>query len=118
MSAMTGTEWQTLEEGLDTVAILKTVDAIDRLRAELASAGADGSPTIRDELMQLHRLALTVHDRGAPEQLSEFFDLANDLELQVGEWLETLGEIQATISAVTALYPESLAYEGIDEPEE
>lgn len=92
MTAITESEQQELEEDPNTAAIMRTVDAISRLRAELA---ADESPTIRS---------------GTPAQLSEFFDLANDLELQVGEWIETLGDIQATLSAVTALYPESLAY--------
>ena len=107
MSAITESEQQALEEGLDTAAIMRAVDAASRLRAELAT---DESPTIRDELLELHRLALAVRERGTPAQLSEFFDHANDLELQVGEWMETLGEIQATLSAATALYPESLAY--------
>lgn len=107
MSAITESEQQALEEGLDTAAIMRAVDATSRLRAELAT---DESPTIRDELLELHRLALAVREHGTSAQLSEFFDLANDLELQVGEWMETLGEIHATLSAVTALYPESLAY--------
>lgn len=32
--------------------------------------------------------------------------------------MKTLGEIQDTLSTVTTLYPESLAYEGMEEPEE
>ncbi|MFH1598824.1 MAG: transposase [Pseudomonadota bacterium] len=115
MSGITESEQQALEEGLDTAAIMRAVDAISRLRAELA---ADESPTIRDELLELHRLAIAVREHGTLKQLSEFFDLANDLELRVCEWMETLGEIQATLSTVTALYPESLAYEGVEEPEE
>lgn len=114
MSAITESEQQALEDGLDTPSIMRAVESISRLRAELA---ADELPTIRDELLELHRLALTVRERGTAEQLSELFDLANDLELQVCEWIETLSEIQATISTVTALYPESLAYEGMGAPE-
>lgn len=82
MSAITEFEQQALEEGLDTAAMMQAVDAVSRLRAELAT---DESPTIRDELLELHRLALAVREGGTPAQLSEFFDLANDLELQVGE---------------------------------
>lgn len=115
MSALTASEQQALEEGLDTSAIMGAVDSISRLRAELAT---DESPTIRDELLELHRLALAVRKRGAAGKISELFDLANDLELQDGEWMGTLGEIQATLSTVTALYPESLTYEGMGESEE
>lgn len=107
MGAITESEQQALEDGLDTPSIMRAVESISRLRAELA---VDESPAIRDELLELHRLALTVRERGTEEQLSELFDLANDLELQVGEWMEALSEIQATLSAMTVLYPESLAY--------
>jgi hypothetical protein len=37
MASITEAEWQTLEDGLDTPAILRAVDALDRLRTELAN---------------------------------------------------------------------------------
>jgi hypothetical protein len=66
---------------------------------------------MRDELLQLHRLAQAARRSGTSAEVRELFDLAQDLELQIGEWVEALGGIQTTLSAVTALYPESLAYE-------
>jgi hypothetical protein len=44
--------------------------------------------------------------------------LAKALELPACEWMERLGEIQVTLSTVTALYPESLAHDGMEAPEE
>lgn len=111
MASITEAEWQALEEGLDTAAILVTVDAIDQLRTELVNSGEGGLSAIRDELLQLHRLALAVHKSDASAKVSELFDLAQDLELQIGDWVDALGGIQATLSAITVLYPESLGYE-------
>jgi hypothetical protein len=111
MSSITEAEWQTLEEGLDTAAILGAVDALDQLRTEVGNPGEGGLSAIRDALLQLHRLAQVARTSGTSDKVSELFDLAQDLELQIGEWTEALGAIQATLSAVTALYPESLAYE-------
>lgn len=73
MSAISESEQQVLEEGLDLAA---TCRCRRRLRVELAT---DESPTIRDEFLELHRLALAVRERGTPEQLSEFFGPANHL---------------------------------------
>lgn len=87
------------------------MDALDRLRTELANPGEGGLSAMRDELLQLHRLALAVRQSGASAKVSELFDLAQDIELQIGEWTEALGGIQATLSAVAELHPESLAYE-------
>lgn len=113
MSSITEAEWQTLEEGLDTVAILGALDVLDQLRTELANPnpGEGGLSVIRDDLPKLHRLAQMARTSGTSANVNELFDLAQDLELQIGEWAEALGAIQATLSAVTALYPESLAYE-------
>jgi len=73
--------------------------------------GEGGLSAIRDALLQLHRLAQVVRTSGTSDKASELFDPAQDLELRIGEWAEALGAIQTTLSAVTALYPESLAYE-------
>lgn len=62
MGSITEAEWQALGEGLDTAAIMRAVDSISRLRGELATGG---SPTIRDELLELQRLALAVRKRQA-----------------------------------------------------
>ncbi len=112
MGSITEAEWQAIEEGLDTVSILSAVDALDRLRAKLTAPSEGGLSAIRDELLQLHRLAQAAQNSGTSASVSELFDLAQDLELQIGEWVEALGGIRATLSIITELYPESLAYEG------
>lgn len=111
MASITEAEWRTLEDGLDTPAILRAVDALDRLRTELINPEEGGLSALRDELLQLHRLAQAALRSGTSTEVRELFDQAQDLELQIGEWAEALGGIQATLAAITVLYPESLAYE-------
>ena len=88
--------------GLNTAEILDTVAAIERLRAELSNSNEGGLSSVRDELLKLHRLALAVRECATQAQVGELFDLANALELQVGEWMEALGTILATLTDVTS----------------
>lgn len=84
------------------------MDALDRLRTELINPGEGGLSALRDE----YRLAQAALRSGTSTEVRELFDQAQDLELRIGEWAEALVGIRATLSAITALYPESLAYEG------
>lgn len=116
MASITDAELQALEADLDTPAILRAMDVLDRLRVERAElAGSDegegGLFAIRDELLQLHRSAQATLRSGTSADARELFDLAQDLQLQIGEWADALGGIQATLSTITGPYPESLAYE-------
>ncbi|MBH1829229.1 transposase [Stenotrophomonas maltophilia] len=111
MTSITQSEWQTLEDGLDTLAILRAVDAADQLRAELANPDEGGLFAVRDDLLRLHGLAQAARSAGTSAEVRELFELAQDIELQIGEWMDAMTGIQATLSTITALYPESLAYE-------
>lgn len=113
MTRINDQEWDAIEDGLDTAGLLDTVDAVDRLRAELASGELGEPPQIRDDLLRLHQLALLVRERRSEADAVELFDLSTDLDLLVGELMDALGEIQSAISAVSALYPESLSYEDV-----
>ncbi len=115
MATMTEEEWETLRDGLDTSAILESVDAVDRLRQALSGMDEGSPPAIRDDLLKLHQLGLAVQQRGTPELVAEFFDQASDLDFQVSELMDALGEIQSMFSSITDLYPESLSYEGGDD---
>lgn len=66
MATMTEEEWETLRAGLDTSAILESVDAVDRLRQALSGMDGGNSPAIRDDLLKLHQLGLAVKQR-APQ---------------------------------------------------
>jgi hypothetical protein len=52
MPSIMEAKWQALEDGLDTPAILRAVDALDRIRAELANPREGGLSAMRDELLQ------------------------------------------------------------------
>jgi hypothetical protein len=90
MSTITDEEWQDLHEGLDTASLLAAVDTVDVLRIGWSN-GEDGRPPeIRDDLLRLHRLAMAVSTNATPDLLAEFFELASDLEDQVGQAREAV----------------------------
>ncbi|WP_299163866.1 hypothetical protein [Accumulibacter sp.] len=47
-------------------------------------------------------------------QVAYLFDLASDLDEQVSHMMTNLEEVQATLSQLTALYPDSLCHGGLD----
>lgn len=115
MAVITDDEWDALrEETFDTTAILRAVDAVDEMRLDL-NDGLDGSPPpLRTDLLTLHQLAMSVVNRGARSQVEDLFDAVVELEDQVSGLMNSLEQIQGTLSGLTALYPESLAYGPID----
>lgn len=105
----------TVLDGLDTPAILNTIDAVDRLRHAMADSDSPDSPSLRDEVLKLHQLGMAVQQYQSDGQVAEFFELASDLEMQVVELVDALGEIQSMLSNITDLYPESLSYNDSDD---
>ena len=49
-----------------------------------------------------------------PSQVASLFELASDLDEQVSHMMTNLEEVQATLSQLTALYPDSLSCGGLD----
>ncbi|WP_206118765.1 transposase [Chromobacterium fluminis] len=115
MARLTDDEWSTVQDGLDTPAILSTIDAVDRLRHALADSDNPDSPSLRDEVLKLYQLGMAVQQYQSDEQAAEFFELASDLEMQAVELREALDVIQTMLSNITELYPESLSYEDGDD---
>lgn len=115
MARLTDDEWNTVLDGLDTPAILTSINAVDQLRHALADSDDPESPSLRDEVLKLHQLGMAVQQYQSDEQAAEFFEHASDLEMQVVELREALDEIQAMLSNITELYPESLSYEDGDD---
>jgi hypothetical protein len=115
MANITDEEWQELYDGLDSASLLAAVDAIDRIRPDLSDGDGGRPPEIRDNLLRLHQLAMAVQTNATPALLTEFFDLAGDLDDQVMQLLDSVEQVQSTLSAVMALYPESLSYDDLDQ---
>ncbi len=111
MAKITAKEWRVLDN-METTPLLDVVDVIDRLRGELADSDGLHPPQIRDDFLRLHQLGMQVGQRGGDRVAEEFFELANDLDLQVSGLITALSEIQDTLTTVLDLYPESLSEPG------
>jgi hypothetical protein len=115
VATITAGEWDELSpDNFDTMTLLHAVDAVDELRGEL-NDGEDGSPPqLRDDLLKLHQLAMAVINQGSRGRVADLFDLAVELEVQVAGMTTALEQVHETLSRLTALYPESLSYGGLD----
>jgi hypothetical protein len=117
MAVMTDDEWNNLYENFETTRLLTAVDSVDRLRDDLNDQEQCRPPAIRDDLLKLHVLAMAVINNGSRRQAPALFDLAGELDFQVGEMMEALEQVRETLSDLVALYPESLDYADDNEDE-
>ena len=111
---MTEEEWQHLYENFETTELLSAVDAVDCLRDDLNDGEGCRPPELRTNLLKLHELAMAVVNNGSRSQASKMFDLAMNLDEQVGHMKE-LEQVQDTLAKLVALYPESLSYADLDD---
>ena len=103
-------EWQHLYENFETTELLSAVDAVDCLRDDLNDGEGCRPPELRTNLLKLHELAMAVVNNGSRSQASKMFDLAMNLDEQVGHMMNELEQVQDTLAKLVALYPESLSY--------
>ena len=114
-TCITDKEWEQLSpEHFETAALLRAVDAVDELRDDLNDGEGFSPPQIRTDLLRLHQLAMSVINEGARNQVGELFELASDLEEQVSSMMNTLEQVQETLSQLTVLYPDSLSCATLD----
>ena len=71
-------------------------------------------PQLRTDLLKLHQLAMAVINEGSRSQVAYLFELASDLDEQVSHMMTNLEVVQETLSRLTALYPDSLCYGGLE----
>lgn len=115
---ITDEEWDELSpENFDTTTLLHAIDAVDELRGELNNDEDGAPPQLRDDLLKLHQLAMAVINQESRSQVADLFNLAVDLEDQVLGMMTALEQVQETLSQLTALYPESLSYDRLDDVE-
>ena len=106
MNRLSESAHQKLYENFETTTLLDAVDHLDRLRAELGDDEDFRPPTLRQDLLRLHQLAMDVVNSGYLNKGEELFDLAFELEDQVFGLMENLEAIQDTLSALTDLAPD------------
>jgi hypothetical protein len=108
MGGMSEKDWETLHENFDTTDLLSAVDSLDALRGYLNDREHFQPPEIRGELLKLHGLAMKVVGNGPLGGAAEMFDLAEDLEEQVGQMMNEMEQIADTLEKLTSLRPKSL----------
>ena len=87
---------------------------MDELRDDLNDGEYATPPQLRTDLLKLHQLAMAVINEGSRSQVADLFELAGDLDEQVSFMMPKLEEVQERLSRLTALYPDSLCYVGLD----
>lgn len=99
---MTDEDWAKFEADFASAELFTVVDSIDELRGHLNDGDRHAPPEIRTDALKLQVLAASVLNEGARSKATEMFDLADDLEAQVGEMLELLEQMQRILIRLTA----------------
>lgn len=111
---MTEDEWQKLYENFETTWLLDAVGHIDTLRTHLSDRDIIRPPQMRDDMLELHRLAMDVVNNGWDGHLRQMAFLAVALEDQALDVMMAVEAIHKTLSKLLALLPEA-AFEFEDE---
>lgn len=104
---MTDEEWNNLYENFETMDLLYAVDHIDKLRSFFGDGSDFQPPEIRNSLMQLHELSMDVVNNGSDNEITEFAELADDLNSQIYQMMQSLEKVQGTLRKLIELMPES-----------
>lgn len=111
---MTEDEWQKLYENFETTWLLDAVGHIDTLRTHLSDRDIIRPPQMRDDMLELHRLAMGIVNNGWDGHLRQMAFLAVALEDQALDVMMAVEAIHKTLSKLLALLPEA-AFEFEDE---
>ena len=104
---MTDDEWRNLYENFETMDLLYAVDHLDKLRSYLADGPDFEPPELRNDLMKLHQMAMPIVNHGQDTELTGFAELAEDLDSQVFQMMQSLEHVQATLRQLIRLMPDS-----------
>lgn len=104
---MTEQEWHKLDENFETTWLLDAVGHIDTLRSHLSDRDSIRPPQMRDDMLELHQLAMDVVNNGWDGQLRKMAFLTVALEDQAMDVMMSIEAIHKTLSRLLALLPES-----------
>ncbi len=103
---MTEQEWHNLYENFETTWLLDAVGHIDTLRSHLSDRDSIRPPQMRDDMLQLHQLAMDVINNGWDGQLRRMAFLAVALEDLTMDVMLATEAIHKTLSRLLALLPQ------------
>lgn len=93
-----------LQEEFDTTQILDAVDTIDEIRYRICDPEG-----MRDDLLRLHGLAHALINgdaSNAAEEDGPIWELADDLEDQISDWIDKLRNLAHLLDQLVLLMPE------------
>lgn len=94
---------QKFYEQFETADLLRAVDHVDTLRKELSDGEDLRPPIIRQELLELHQLAMDVSHRDDVSKAKAMFELAFGIGNRLFTIEESLRAIEKTLQALTDL---------------
>lgn len=89
-------------EDFDTTRLLGAVDALDKMRNTLNGGQGSPPPKLRDDLLQLHHLAMQVCNDGSDRKADEMFERASQLQASVEDMISALEHVQDTLAELVA----------------
>lgn len=101
-------EMQELYENFETTWLLDSIDRIDQVSAYFSDREGFGPPQIRQDMFELHTLAMEAVNYGNPSRIRELFDIAGDLDDRIYSMMESLSFIRDILTRLMSLYPKSL----------
>ena len=104
---MTDKEWRNLYENFETMDLIYAVDHIDKLRYFLGDGPDFQPPEIRNDLMKLHELAMEVINQRSETNLTEFVNLAEDIDSDLFQMMQSLEAVQKTLRQLIRHLPDS-----------
>ena len=105
-----------LRDQYDTAELLEAVDSLDTIRGILADGDNLEPPQIRNDLLNLHGLAIQVVNQGYPVD-KDMLSLAGEIEWQIEDIIEAAERIQKTVSELVLLCPTKDDFDEDDEEE-
>lgn len=111
MAEITDKELEALQDGFDTLSLVHAIDELDKMRGHLNDRAHHNPPEIRNDILQLHDLAMDVVNHGMKGRAPALFNLAIEIEDQLSDLSEALENIRGTIAKLTDLQPESLQWD-------
>lgn len=97
-----------VEHGFETRDLLAAVDVFDEMRDHLNDRTEYRPPLMRDQLLNLHQLAMEAYPNGSKEDLIKFYDDAEDLAGTAFELMEQAEKLYQFLETLMATEPKDL----------
>lgn len=95
-------------EDFDSWDLLDAVDLFDEMRDHLNDQTEYRPPLMRDQLLELHQLAMEAYPGGNKEKLVKLYDSAEDLESIAFDLMMQAEKIHKILEKLTSTEPEDL----------